>query len=60
MLESAAVVAFVPTRSPRRARSFYEGILGLRLVSHDQFALVFDAHGVPLRAAHSALTPASS
>jgi len=49
MLESAPVVAFVPSRSPKKARSFYEDVLGLRFLSDDQFAHVFDANGVMVR-----------
>ena len=48
-LGSMDVVAFVPTTNPKEARSFYEGVLNLRFVSDDPFALVFDSHGVTLR-----------
>jgi catechol 2,3-dioxygenase-like lactoylglutathione lyase family enzyme len=44
------LIAFAPTADPAKARAFYEGVLGLRLVSDEQpFALVFDANGVMLR-----------
>ena len=43
------IIAFVPTRNPRKAREFFETTLGLRFVSDDQFALVFDANGVMMR-----------
>jgi catechol 2,3-dioxygenase-like lactoylglutathione lyase family enzyme len=49
MLESEKLVAFVAARDPSRAKEFYRGTLGLRLVSEDQFALVFDAAGTMLR-----------
>jgi catechol 2,3-dioxygenase-like lactoylglutathione lyase family enzyme len=49
MLESERLVAFVGTRDPGRAKEFYGGTLGLRLVSEDQFALVFDCGGTMLR-----------
>ena len=49
MLGSASVVAFVPSKSPKKARSFYEDVLGLAFVSEDQFADVFDAKGVMVR-----------
>ena len=49
MLGSADVVAFVATTDADRARQFYEGTLGLRLVADEPFALVFDAHGTTLR-----------
>jgi len=51
MLGSQPIIAFVPTKDFRKARSFYEQILGLRFVSDDGFALVFDANGVMLRIA---------
>ena len=49
MLSTSPIIAFVPTRDAARARSFYEGTLGLRFVSEDNFALVFDANGTMLR-----------
>lgn len=49
MLGSHDLVAFVATKNPERAREFYEGILGLRLVSDEPFALVFDANRTMLR-----------
>ena len=43
-------VAFAPTTDPAKARTFYEDVLGLRLVSDERpFALVFDANGTMLR-----------
>jgi catechol 2,3-dioxygenase-like lactoylglutathione lyase family enzyme len=42
-------MAFVPTKNPRRSRAFYEGVLGLRFVSDDAFALVLDANGIMVR-----------
>ena len=52
MLGSADVIAFVPTRNPTKARRFYEKTLGLKFLSEDSFALVFDAHGVMIRIAN--------
>jgi catechol 2,3-dioxygenase-like lactoylglutathione lyase family enzyme len=49
MLNSAEIVAFVPTTDGKKSRAFYEGVLGLRVVSEDNFALVLDAHGTMLR-----------
>ena len=44
------LIAFAPTTDPAKARAFYEGVLGLRLVSDEQpFALVFDANETMLR-----------
>jgi catechol 2,3-dioxygenase-like lactoylglutathione lyase family enzyme len=49
MLASMDIIAFVPTRNPNKARKFFETTLGLRFVSDDQFAIVFDANGVMVR-----------
>jgi len=49
MLGSTKIVAFVPTRDAKKARSFYEGLLGLRFVSEDRFAVVLDANGISVR-----------
>jgi catechol 2,3-dioxygenase-like lactoylglutathione lyase family enzyme len=51
MLSASKVTAFVATADAQRARAFYEGVLGLRLLSDDHVALVFDANGTPLRVA---------
>lgn len=48
-LSDHGIIAFVATRDPVRAKEFYRDTLGLRLVSEDPFALVFDLHGVMLR-----------
>lgn len=42
-------MAFLATTDPARARSFYEGALGMRLIADEPFALVFDARGTMLR-----------
>ena len=58
-LGSRRIIAFVATVDPVRAKAFYAGVLGLRLVTEDQFALVFDAAGTTLRVnVVPALTPA--
>lgn len=50
ILGNSKLVAFIPTTEPIKARAFYEGILGLRLVADEApFALVFDANGTMLR-----------
>ena len=51
MLGLYDVIAFVATTNPNQAKEFYDGVLGLRLVSDEPFALVFDAHGTMLRIA---------
>jgi catechol 2,3-dioxygenase-like lactoylglutathione lyase family enzyme len=48
-LGSRKLVAFVATLDPARAKQFYGSVLGLRLASEDNFALVFDANGTSLR-----------
>ena len=51
MLGSTNIVAFVPTTDAPRARAFYEGVLGLRFVKDDGFAVVLDANGIMIRVA---------
>jgi catechol 2,3-dioxygenase-like lactoylglutathione lyase family enzyme len=49
MLGSMKIVSFVPVKDTKKARAFYEGVLGLGFVSEDQFALVLNANGTMLR-----------
>ena len=49
MLGTTDIIAFVPTKDSAKARAFYEGVLGLRFVSDDGFALVFNANGNMIR-----------
>jgi catechol 2,3-dioxygenase-like lactoylglutathione lyase family enzyme len=49
MLGAHKIIAFVPTTNAQRAREFFEEKLGLRFVSDDGFALVFDANGIMVR-----------
>jgi catechol 2,3-dioxygenase-like lactoylglutathione lyase family enzyme len=59
MESSAKLVAFVPTSDFDKARSFYEGVLGLKFISQDSFALVMDANGTTVRIAKvGGFTPA--
>jgi catechol 2,3-dioxygenase-like lactoylglutathione lyase family enzyme len=51
VLKSAKVMGFVPTKNPKKARVFFEDVLGLRFIIDDKFALVFDANGTRLRVA---------
>jgi len=51
MLGSSNIVAFVPITDSNKARRFYEGVLGLRFVKDDGFALVLEANGIMIRAA---------
>jgi catechol 2,3-dioxygenase-like lactoylglutathione lyase family enzyme len=49
MLAQHSIIAFAATRDAVRARRFYEDVLGLRLISDEPWALVFDANGTMLR-----------
>jgi catechol 2,3-dioxygenase-like lactoylglutathione lyase family enzyme len=58
MLGSIDIVAFVPTKDTENARAFYEGVLGLRFIKDDGFAMVMDANGIIVRVAKAQFTPA--
>jgi catechol 2,3-dioxygenase-like lactoylglutathione lyase family enzyme len=49
MFGKANLIAFIGTKDAVRAKTFYQEVLGLRLVSEDPFAIVFDANGTMLR-----------
>ncbi len=49
MLGNKDIVAFLPTRDFDTSRAFYEGVLGLRFVHNDGFAMVLDANGTMVR-----------
>jgi catechol 2,3-dioxygenase-like lactoylglutathione lyase family enzyme len=49
MLGNAHLTAFLATADAGRARAFYRDVLGLSLVSDDEFALAFDSNGTQLR-----------
>ena len=57
MLGAIDIVAFVPTNDTEKARAFYEGVLGLRVVKDDGFAMVMDANGIMVRVAKAQFTP---
>lgn len=63
MLDSEAIIAFVPTTKPDEARRFYETTLGLEFVQRDAYGLDFNANGVAVRIANVSsekdFTPAS-
>jgi catechol 2,3-dioxygenase-like lactoylglutathione lyase family enzyme len=46
---SARAIGFVLTADLDRTRPFYRDVLGLRFLSEDSFAAVFDCHGMVLR-----------
>jgi predicted enzyme related to lactoylglutathione lyase len=59
MLGSYDVVSFVLTTDAGRAKAFYGQTLGLKFISQDEYAVVFDAHGIMLRVTiMPAFTPA--
>jgi catechol 2,3-dioxygenase-like lactoylglutathione lyase family enzyme len=49
MLVQAKLVAFIPSRDPAKAKSFFTNVLGLRFVSEDPFAVTFDSNGIGVR-----------
>src|SRR5271165_7389522 len=49
MLAEKKIVALVPITDAVRAKAFYADKLGLKFVTEDPFALVFDANGNVLR-----------
>jgi catechol 2,3-dioxygenase-like lactoylglutathione lyase family enzyme len=49
MFTTGKLVGFVATADAARARGFYEGKLGMRVVHEDDFALVLDANGSTIR-----------
>jgi catechol 2,3-dioxygenase-like lactoylglutathione lyase family enzyme len=51
MLGNTPIMAFIPTLDFEKSRAFYEGVLGLRFVENDGFAMVLEANGTPIRVA---------
>jgi catechol 2,3-dioxygenase-like lactoylglutathione lyase family enzyme len=51
MLRNFDAISFLATTDAAVSRAFYEDVLGLRLVSDEHFALVFDLNGRMLRIA---------
>jgi len=49
MLSNSPIIAFIPSKDAARARDFYEGLLGLRFISDDAFAIVMDSNGTMIR-----------
>jgi catechol 2,3-dioxygenase-like lactoylglutathione lyase family enzyme len=60
VLGDNSAISFVATLDAEASRTFYADVLGLRLVSDEPFALVFDVNGRMLRIAKTkVLSPAS-
>jgi catechol 2,3-dioxygenase-like lactoylglutathione lyase family enzyme len=51
MLGSQKLVAFVAVSDYAKSRAFYEGTLGLKFISQDNFALVMEGNGTRIRMA---------
>ncbi|HWW22515.1 MAG TPA: VOC family protein [Edaphobacter sp.] len=49
MLSTNPLIAFIPSKNADHSRVFYEGVLGLRFVSDDSFAIVMDSNGTMIR-----------
>lgn len=50
-MKNPKLIGFANTAKPDAARKFYRDTLGLKLVSEDPFAIVFDVGGTMLRVA---------
>ncbi len=48
-LGACKLIVMIPTSTRQRAKEFYKMVLGLRLVSEDEHALMFDVAGTFLR-----------
>jgi catechol 2,3-dioxygenase-like lactoylglutathione lyase family enzyme len=46
---SAKIFSYIPTKNFERAKTFYGDVLGLKHVSTDDFALVFESGGIRIR-----------
>ena len=49
MLKGFEIIVFAATADSTKSRAFYEDVLGLDIISEDDFAVVFNARGVELR-----------
>ena len=49
MITHNKLKAFIPTLKPEKAKAFYKGLLGLKLISEDKYGLEFDSNGTRLR-----------
>ena len=51
MLGQQKLAAFVAVTDYDKSRAFYEGLLGLKFLSQDNFAMVMEANGTKIRMA---------
>src|SRR5882672_11476704 len=49
MLSDKELKAFIPTINRQESKTFYRDILGLKLLTEDDYAMEFDANGTLLR-----------
>ena len=49
MLEDKKLKAFIPTVDIEKAKDFYSNVLGLELISEDQYGMEFNTNGALLR-----------
>ena len=49
MLEDKKLKSFIPTTDPERSKNFYTNVLGLKLLSEDQYGMEFYTKGSILR-----------
>jgi catechol 2,3-dioxygenase-like lactoylglutathione lyase family enzyme len=49
MLGSATITALVGTMKPEAAKAFYEGVLGLKFIADDTYALIFEGRNARVR-----------
>ena len=49
MLSEPKITAFIPTVKPVQSKQFYMNILGLKLVSEDEYGLEFESNSTLLR-----------
>jgi catechol 2,3-dioxygenase-like lactoylglutathione lyase family enzyme len=49
ILTSSQIATFIAVSDAARSRDFYEGILGMTVVSEDDYAIEFDCNGTSLR-----------
>jgi catechol 2,3-dioxygenase-like lactoylglutathione lyase family enzyme len=51
MLNNEKLKAFIPTRDSERCKKFYRDVLGLKLISEDDYGIEMDSNGTRLRIA---------
>jgi len=49
MLSEPKITAFIPTTQAERSKRFYADVLGLQIISEDEFAIEFESDGALLR-----------